>query len=201
MKKIDFYFDFASPNAYLSHKVMQIIKEKYQVDLNYVPVLLGGIFKATNNKPPMEQFFGVMNKNEYQSIEMQRFIERHNIDSFQMNPYFPVISLQIIRGAVAADMDGYLEEYIDKVLVHMWEEPKKMDDPEVIKAAFEESGFDSEKLMAQIQDPIIKAKLISNTEKAVERGVFGIPTFFIDDEIYFGKDTIWMIEEILSETP
>ena len=201
MKKIDFYFDFASPNAYLSHKVMQIIKEKYQVDLNYVPVLLGGIFKATNNKPPMEQFFGVMNKNEYQSIEMQRFIERHNIDSFQMNPYFPVISLQIIRGAVAADMDGYLEEYIDKVLVHMWEEPKKMDDPEVIKAAFEESGFDSEKLMAQIQDPIIKAKLISNTEQAVERGVFGIPTFFIDDEIYFGKDTIWMIEEILSETP
>ena len=201
MKKIDFYFDFASPNAYLSHKVMQIIKEKHQVDLNYVPVLLGGIFKATNNKPPMEQFFGVMNKNEYQSIEMQRFIERHNIDSFQMNPYFPVISLQIIRGAVAADMDGYLEEYIEKVLVHMWEEPKKMDDPEVIKAAFEESGFDSEKLMAQIQDPIIKAKLISNTEQAVERGVFGIPTFFIDDEIYFGKDTIWMIEEILSETP
>ena len=201
MKKIDFYFDFASPNAYLSHKVMQIIKEKHQVDLNYVPVLLGGIFKATNNKPPMEQFFGVMNKNEYQSIEIQRFIERHNIDSFQMNPYFPVISLQIIRGAVAADMDGYLEEYIDKVLVHMWEEPKKMDDPEVIKAAFEESGFDSEKLMAQIQDPIIKAKLISNTEQAVERGVFGIPTFFIDDEIYFGKDTIWMIEEILSETP
>ena len=199
MKKIDFYFDFASPNAYLSHKVMQIIKEKHQVDLNYIPVLLGGIFKATNNKPPMEQFFGVMNKNEYQSIEMQRFIERHNIDSFQMNPFFPVISLQIIRGAVAADMDGYLEEYIDKVLVHMWEEPKKMDDPEVIKAAFEESGFDSEKLMAQIQDPIVKAKLISNTEQAVERGVFGIPTFFIDDEIYFGKDTIWMIEEILSE--
>ena len=200
MKKIDFYFDFASPNAYLSHKVMQIIKEKHQVDLNYIPVLLGGIFKATNNKPPMEQFFGVMNKNEYQSIEMQRFIERHNIDSFQMNPFFPVISLQIIRGAVAADMDGYLEEYIDKVLVHMWEEPKKMDDPEVIKAAFEESGFDSEKLMAQIQDPIVKAKLISNTEQAVERGVFGIPTFFIDDEIYFGKDTIWMIEEILAKT-
>ena len=200
MKKIDFYFDFASPNAYLSHKVMQIIKEKHQVDLNYVPVLLGGIFKATNNKPPMEQFFGVMNKNEYQSIEMQRFIERHKIDSFQMNPHFPVISLQIIRGAVAAEMDGYLEAYIDKVLVHMWEEPKKMDDPEVIKAAFEESGFDSEKLMAQMQDPDVKAKLISNTEEAVKKGVFGIPTFFVDDEMYFGKDTIWMIEEILAKT-
>jgi len=200
MKKIDFYFDFASPNAYLSHKVMQTIKQKYDVELKYTPVLLGGIFKATNNKPPMEQFFGVLNKNEYQSIEMQRFIERHDLQSFKMNPHFPVISLQIIRGAVAAEMDGYLEEYIDKVLVHMWEEPKKMDDPEVIKAAFEESGFDSEKLMAQMQDPEVKAKLISNTEEAVKKGVFGIPTFFVDDEMYFGKDTIWMIEEILAET-
>ena len=197
MKKIDFYFDFASPNAYLSHKVMQAIKKKYEVELNYIPVLLVGIFKATNNKPPMEQFFGVINKNEYQSKEMQRFIERHNIDLFKMNPHFPVISLQIIRGAVAADNDGYLEDYIDKILVHMWEEPKKMDDPEIIKNAFKESGFDSEKLMSQIQDPEVKAKLISNTEQAVERGVFGIPTFFVDDEIYFGKDTIWMIEEIL----
>jgi len=197
MKKIDFYFDFASPNAYLSHKVMQKIKEKYDVELNYIPVLLGGIFKATNNKPPMEQFFGVLNKNEYQGIEMERFVQRHDLNLFKMNPHFPVISLQIIRGAVAADMDGYLEDYIDKVLIHMWEEPKKMDDPEVIKAAFDESGFDSEKLMNQMQDPEVKAKLISNTEQAVERGVFGIPTFFIDDQIYFGKDTIWMIEEIL----
>ena len=81
MKKIDFYFDFASPNAYLSHKVMQTIKQKYDVELKYTPVLLGGIFKATNNKPPMEQFFGVLNKNEYQSIELQRFIERHDLQS------------------------------------------------------------------------------------------------------------------------
>ena len=94
--------------------------------------------------------------------------------------------------------DRYLEDYIEKVLVHMWEEPKKMDDPEVIKAAFEESGFDSEKLLGQMQDPDVKAKLISNTEDAVKRGLFGIPTFFIDDEMYFGKDTIWMIEEILA---
>ena len=75
MKKIDFYFDFASPNAYLSHKVMQKIKEKYDVELNYIPVLLGGIFKATNNKPHMEQFFGVLNKNEYQGTEMERFVQ------------------------------------------------------------------------------------------------------------------------------
>ena len=125
MKKIDFYFDFASPNAYLSHKVIQKIKVSSDVEVNYIPVLLGGIFKATNNKPPMEQFFGVKNKNEYQNLEMQRFIERHELNDFKMNPHFPVISLQIIRGAIAAEMDGYLEDYIDKVLVHMWEEQKK----------------------------------------------------------------------------
>jgi 2-hydroxychromene-2-carboxylate isomerase len=147
----------------------------------------------------MEQFFGVKNKNEYQNVEMQRFIARHDLGKFQMNPHFPVISLQIIRGAVAADMDGYLEDYIDKVLVHMWEEPKKMDDPEVIKAAFEESGLDAEKLMEQMQDPDVKAKLISNTEAAAERGVFGIPTFFVGDEMYFGKDNLWQVEEKLSE--
>ena len=199
MTKIEFYFDFASPNAYLSHKVLKQIVEKKNVEVKYIPVLLGGIFKATNNKPPMEQFFGVKNKNEYQNLEMERFIKRHGLHNFKMNPYFPVISLQIIRGAVAAEMDGYLEDYIDKVLVHMWEEPKKMDDPEVIKTAYDESGFDSEKLMAQMQDPDVKAKLISNTEAAVERGVFGIPTFFVDDEMFFGKDTLWQIEEILEK--
>jgi len=198
MKKIDFYFDFASPNAYLANKVVKKIKEKTGAEINYIPVLLGGIFKSTNNKPPMEQFFGVKNKNEYQNLEMQRFIDRHDLKDFKMNPHFPVISLQIIRGAVAAEMDGYLEEYIEKVLVHMWEDPKKMDDPEVIKAAFAESGFDAEKLMSQMQDPEVKAKLISNTEAAVERGVFGIPSFFVDDEMFFGKDTLWQIEELLS---
>jgi len=147
----------------------------------------------------MEQFFGVKNKNEYQNIEMQRFIERHGLHDFKMNPHFPVISLQIIRGAVAAEMDGYLEDYIDKVLVHMWEEPKKMDDPEVIKSAFEESGLDAEKLISQMQDADVKAKLIANTEAAAERGVFGIPTFFVGEEMYFGKDNLWQVEEKLSE--
>ena len=198
MKKIDFYFDFASPNAYFGFNVLKKFPEKYDCEINYIPVLLGGIFKATNNKPPMEQFFGVLNKNEYQSLEIERFVNRHGLTKFKMNPHFPVISLQIVRGAIAAEMDGYLEDYIEKVLIHMWEEPKKMDDPEVIKAAFEESGFDSEKLLEQMQNPDVKAKLISNTEEAVKKGLFGIPTFFIDDEMYFGKDTIWMIEEILA---
>jgi len=197
-KQIDFYFDFASPNAYLSNKVMKDVVERTGATINYIPVLLGGIFKLTNNQPPMMAFAGILNKNEYQSLEMTRFIERHGIEDFQMNPHFPVITLQIMRAAIAANEDGYLSDFIEKVLVHMWEEPKKMDDPEVIHAAFLESGLDAEKLMSQMQDPEIKGKLISNTDDAVKRGVFGIPTFFVDDEMYFGKDTIWMVEEAVS---
>jgi len=198
-KTVDFYFDFASPNAYLSHQVVPGIEERTGTKFNYIPVLLGGIFKATNNKPPMEAFFGILNKNEYQSVEMKRFQERHGIDKFKMNPHFPVMSLQIIRGAVGAQQDGYLDKYIDEVLKHMWEEPKKMDDPEVIKEAFTESGFDADRLMNQMQDPDIKAQLIENTENAVKRGTFGIPTFFVGDDIYFGKDTLWQVEEALAK--
>jgi len=198
-KTVDFYFDFASPNAYLSHQVVPGIEERTGAKFNYIPVLLGGIFKATNNKPPMEAFFGILNKNEYQSVEMKRFQKRHGITKFKMNPHFPVISLQIIRGAVGAQLDGYLDKYIDQVLKHMWEEPKKMDDPEVIKEAFTESGFDADRLMEQMQDPDIKAQLIANTEEAVKRGTFGIPTFFVEDDIYFGKDTLWQVEEALAQ--
>ena len=198
-KTVDFYFDFASPNAYLSHQVVSGIEERTGTKFNYIPVLLGGIFKATNNKPPMEAFFGILNKNEYQSVEMKRFQERHGINKFKMNPHFPVMSLQIIRGAVGAQQDGYLDKYIDEVLKHMWEEPKKMDDPEVIKEAFTESGFDADRLMNQMQDPDIKAQLIENTENAVKRGTFGIPTFFVGDDIYFGKDTLWQVEEALAK--
>ena len=160
-KEVDFYFDFASPNAYLSHQVVKEIEERTGTNFNYIPVLLGGIFKTTNNKPPMEQFFGVLNKNEYQALEMKRFQERHGINKFNMNPHFPVITLQVMRAAIGAQKDGYLDRYIEEVLKHMWEEPKKMDDPEVIKAAFEESGLDADKLMNQMQDPEVKAKLLS----------------------------------------
>tara|TARA_B100000214_G_C23923912_1_gene607393 strand:+ start:114 stop:716 length:603 start_codon:yes stop_codon:yes gene_type:complete len=198
-KEVDFYFDFASPNAYLSHHVVKEIEERTGANFNYIPVLLGGIFKTTNNKPPMEQFFGVLNKNEYQALEMKRFQERHGITKFSMNPHFPVITLQVMRAAIGAQKDGYLDRYIEEVLKHMWEEPKKMDDPEVIHQAFTESGFDADRLLEQMQDPEIKAELISNTEEAVKRGTFGIPTFFVGEEMYFGKDTLWQVEESLSE--
>ena len=157
--------------------------------------LLGGIFKLTNNQPPMVAFAGIKNKLDYDGVEMQRFINKHNLSDFKMNPNFPVITLQIMRAAVVAEKEGFLMDYVQKITRSMWEREKKMDDPEVIKSAFEESGFDAEKLMEQMQDPEVKAKLIANTEEAVERGVFGIPTFFVGNEMFFGKDRLGQVEE------
>ncbi len=194
MPNVDFIFDFASPNAYLSHQVIPGIEERTGAKFNYVPCLLGGIFKATGNQAPMLAFAGIKGKLEYDRVEIERFIKRHNI-AFTMNPHFPVNTLLIARAAVAADMEGQLADYVETVFNHMWREPKKMDDPEVVVAALNESGFDGQGLVEKTQDPAVKAKLVENTEKAVERGAFGIPTFYVGDEMFYGKDRLDQVEE------
>ena len=195
MARIEFHFDFGSPNAYLAHLVIPEIEERTGSKFEYVPVLLGGVFKLTNNRSPMESFQDVKNKLEYQRLETQRFIRRHGITRFAMNPFFPVNTLMIMRGAVAAQMDGVLARYVDEVFRHMWAEPKKMDDPAVARAALDESGLDGARLIERTQDLAVKDRLLANTQKAVERGSFGSPTFFIGDEIFFGKDRLRDVEE------
>jgi len=190
MKKIDFYFDFASPNGYLSYQALKKYKAEIDIEINYIPVLLGGIFKLTNNQPPMMAFAEVKGKLQYENIEMQRFIKFHNLTNFKMNPNFPVITLMLMRGAIAAEQEGFLEDYIDKMSIEMWENEKKLDDPEILKAAYDDAGFDSEKLFSLISTQEIKDKLLNNSSAAADRGVFGIPTFFINNEMYFGKNTI-----------
>jgi 2-hydroxychromene-2-carboxylate isomerase len=195
MDAVQFHFDFGSPNAYLSHKILPGIERRTGVKFDYVPILLGGIFKATNNRSPVEAFAGIKNKYQYERMEMNRFVEKHGLDRFQMNPFFPVNTLTLMRGAVAMKMDGDFARYVDAVFHHMWEEPKKMDDPAVIRAALEESGLDGEKLLERAQDPKVKERLLRNTEESVARGSFGSPTFFIGDEIFFGKDRLGDVEE------
>jgi 2-hydroxychromene-2-carboxylate isomerase len=192
---VEFHFDFGSPNAYLSHLVIPEIERRTGATFAYIPVLLGGVFKATNNRSPGEAFAGIKNKPEYQRIEMQRFIARHGITSFKFNAHFPVNTVLIMRGALAAEKLGMLAEYVDATYRHMWSESRKMDDPAVVKAAWQESGFDADKLMALTQDQAIKDRLIANTQRSVERGAFGSPTFFVGDEIYFGKDRLRDVEE------
>jgi 2-hydroxychromene-2-carboxylate isomerase len=192
---VEFHFDFGSPNAYLSHRVVPAVEERTGVEFRYVPVLLGGVFKATGNASPAVTLAGIKNKGEYQRVEMQRFLVRHGITTFRPNPHFPVNTLQIMRAAIAAESLGCFERYVDEVFRHMWSEPKKMDDPDVIRAAFDASGLPTGALFEGMQDPEIKAKLIGNTEASVARGNFGSPTFFVDDEMFFGKDKLRDAEE------
>ena len=197
-KTVDFIFDFASPNAYLVHKIVPEIEARTGAVFNYIPCLLGGIFKATGNQAPMIAFGGIKNKPEYDAIEMQRFITRHNLTGFKMNPHFPVISLMLVRGALVAERDGYLMKYIDAMIDALWEQELKLDDPEVLHKALADASFDADKIMTDMGDEAIKAKLLENTNAAVERGAFGIPTFFVGDEIFFGKERLGQVEELLA---
>jgi len=198
MTQVEFHFDFGSPNAYLAHKLILGIEQRSGAAFVYVPVLLGGVFKLTNNASPMMQFKDVKNKLAYQQLEMRRFIEKHGLTQFQWNPHFPVNTVQIMRGAIVSQLDGNLMPYVDAVFHHMWEAPKKMDDPAVIRAALEESGLDAARILARVQDQDVKDALLKNTEASVARGSFGAPTFFVGDEMYFGKDRLRDLEEAIT---
>jgi 2-hydroxychromene-2-carboxylate isomerase len=198
MTKVEFHFDFGSPNAYLAHVVLPEIEQRTGAKFDYVPVLLGGIFKATNNRSPFESLVGIKNKPEYEQLELERFVRRHMIARFTMNPYFPVNTLTLMRGAVAAQMLGVFELYVDEIYRHMWVAPKKMDDPEVLRAALLESGLDAVRLLELTQDPSVKSRLMENTQRSVELGSFGAPTFYVGGEMFFGKDRLREVEEAIS---
>ena len=192
---VEFHFDFGSPNAYLSHLVLPTIVKRTGVPFDYVPVLLGGVFKATNNVSPAVSLQGVKNKGEYTQLETRRFLARHGITRYARNPFFPVNTLLIMRGAIAAKRLGVFARYIDEVYGHMWAVPKKMDEPDVVEAALKESKLPVAELLSLTQDADVKQELIANTERSVARGTFGSPSFFVGDELYFGKDRLSDVEE------
>src|SRR5215475_5939324 len=198
MPKVDFLFDFGSPNAYLSHLVIPAIEKRQGVKFDYVPVLLGGVFKLTGNRSPAEAYAGIKNKPEYERLETQRFVRRHGITRFKPNPFFPVNTLMIMRGAVAAKKLGIFERYVDEVYRHMWADPKKLDDPAVLRAALLESKLPADRLFELAQTAEVKDGLLAETTRSVERGTFGSPTFFVDGEIYFGKDRLRDVEEAIA---
>jgi 2-hydroxychromene-2-carboxylate isomerase len=176
-------FDFGSPNAFLSHEAIPAIEKRTGAKFEYVPILLGGIFKATNNKSP---------------AETERFIRGFKVKPYVWNPNFPVNTLNLMRAAVAAQLEGVFEKYIDAAFHHMWVEPKKMDDPETAAKALTASGLDGAKLLTRAQDADVKARLIENTQSAVERGAFGSPTFFVGNEMFFGKEQLREVEELVT---
>ncbi len=190
-KTVEFYFDFASPNCYLAYKALPDYLDVSSVEIK--PCLLGGVFKATGNQAPMIAFGGVKGKLAYEMLEMQRFIARHKLDRFKMNPNFPINTLLLMRGLVA--IEDRQTEYIEALLAAMWEEEKNLNDPAVVGEVWAASGFDAAALQEKVQDPDVKKSLAEKTAAAVERGVFGLPTYFVGDEMFFGKERLGQVAE------
>ena len=195
MLKVEFHFDFGSPNAYLAARLIPEIERRTGTRFDYVPVLLGGIYKLTGNSSPADYLKGVRNKPDYMALETERFLKRHGITNYRRNPFFPVNTLQLMRGAIAAQAEGVFWPYFQAVYHHMWEEPKKMDDLDVMLEALASSGIDANRIVARSQDPAVKNRLAALTQDAVDRGAFGSPTFFVNDEMFFGKDQLRDVEE------
>jgi 2-hydroxychromene-2-carboxylate isomerase len=195
--KVDFLFDFASPNAYLSYHVLREVADRQRVELVLTPVLLGGLFKLTNNQAPMLAFGEVKGKLEYDMLEMQRFIEAHGLNKFVFNPHFPINTITLMRGFIAAQEMGVVDQYVEANLSAMWEQGLNMGDPDVATGVWQSAGLDAAGLAEAIQTQPVKDALLQNTQQAADRGAFGVPTFFVGDEMFFGKERIIQIEQML----
>jgi 2-hydroxychromene-2-carboxylate isomerase len=185
---VEFHYDFGSPNTYFCHRVIHEIVERTGQSFTYFPVLLGGLFKATNNRSPMEQFADVKNKKEYQAREIERFIARHKLVDYKFNPHFPVNTLHLMRGAVFASHQDYYGRYVEAMYQCMWEQGKDMSDLGVVAESLTAHGLPTDEIVVGMRDPAVKQELIDNTARSMERGAFGSPTFFVGDEMFFGKD-------------
>jgi 2-hydroxychromene-2-carboxylate isomerase len=197
-KTVEFIFDFASPNAYLAYHAMTGVLERTGAELVITPCLLGGIFKATGNQAPFVAFGGIKGKMDYEMLEFRRFIARHTLTAFKMNPNFPMNSIHAIRGLIAAQQAGVGLAYVEAVLAGFWEQGLKMDDPDVLSGVIAGAGLDAPALLAASSTPEVKAVLAANTEAAVARGVFGVPTFFVGGEMWFGKERLAQVEDALA---
>ena len=195
--KVEFLFDFASPNAYLSYHVLREVAERQRVEFVLTPVLLGGLFKLTNNQAPMLAFGEVKGKLEYDMLETQRFIDAHGLNKFVFNPHFPINTITLMRGFIAAQEMGVVEQYVEANLSAMWEQGLNMGDPEVAAGVWQSAGLDAAGLAEAIQTQPVKDALLQNTQQAADRGAFGVPTFFVGDEMFFGKERIIQIEQML----
>ena len=195
---IDFIFDFASLNAYLAERALPELVGRTGAEVNVIPCLLGGIFKATGNQAPFQAYAGIKGKIDYEMLEIRRFVKAHGLEDFQMNPHFPVNSLLAMRGLCACEPGDEFDRYLDAVLAGFWERGLLMSDPTVMAAVLVEAGLDAERLIALAQTDAVKAKLADNTGAAVERGAFGAPTFFVGDEMFFGKERLGQIEVLIN---
>jgi 2-hydroxychromene-2-carboxylate isomerase len=200
-KRLEFIFDFGSPNAYLAYRALPPILARTGAELVITPCLLGGLFKLTDNRPPLVAFAGVKGKVEYEKLEIKRFIAKHGLTKFRMNPHFPVNTLMLMRGLVAARPRGEEAAYLEVGLQGLWEEGLKLDDKEALARRTAEAGLDATRLLEDAQLPGVKQSLAETTDAVARRGAFGIPTFFVGEEMFFGKERLAQVEEELAKIP
>lgn len=202
-KRVELVFDFVSPNAYLIWWPLRELLDRYEAELDVVPVFLGGMHKLTGNAPPMIRDADVKGKNEYAMLEMQRFITRHGLGKYRMHPQFPFNSITLQRMLYAADQDGRGVQFAQSLLRPIWEDGLDITSPEAIGAAVSAAGFDAADLFARAQSDEVKQGLVANTDAVVARGAFGIPTMFVgpkgEGEMFFGKERLGQIEELLAK--
>ena len=196
MVDFKFIFDFGSPKTYLVYKLLPGIEKRTKTKAEYVPVLLGGIFKSTNNVSPIESFKTVPAKGKYDHLDTARFVKKHDI-AFNFNSNFPINTLNLMRGAIFAQENGIFDKYVEVVFKSMWVDNKKMDDLEVIQTVLVENELPVKEIFEGTQDQKIKDKLIKNTSEAVEKGIFGAPSMLVEDELFFGKESLQDVEELI----
>ena len=192
-KSVEFFFDFGSPTVYLAATQLPKIAERHGALLTWRPFLLGGVFKATDNKSPAE----VPAKSRYMHADLTRFAERYDVP-FVFNPFFPVNTLSLMRGAVACQRLGQFDVYRNAVFTAMWVEGKDMNQPSVVAEVLSAIGIDGQDFLSAIAAQEVKDALKNNTAEAVERGAFGAPSFFVGDKMFFGQDRLEFVEEALA---
>ena len=196
-RNFEFLFDFGGPNSYLAHKLLPELCARTEAEAVYVPILLGGLFKLTNNQAPLMRYAETPAKRNYEMLEFDRFVKKHQLP-FKMNPHFPINSLHLMRGAVAAQHLACFMPYVEAMMTAMWEDRANMADADVVKSILDSSGLDSGAILAKADDPAVKAELAANTERAAARGAFGVPTFFVGDEMFWGKERLVQVADALA---
>ena len=196
-KSFEFLFDFGGPNSYLAHKMLPELCARTGAEAVYTPILLGGLFKLTNNQAPLMRYAETPAKRNYEMLEFDRFVKAHSIP-FRMNPNFPINSLYLMRGAVAAQHLGCFMPYVEAIMAAMWEKGLNTGDLDVVRKVLEDADLDSAAILAKADDPDVKAELVANTEKAAGRGAFGVPTFFVGPDMFWGKERLGQVEDALT---
>jgi len=196
MKSVEFYFDLGSPYSYLAYYRLLQIAEQQEIQVVYKPILLGGVFKATGNRSPIE----IPVKGAYSILDMQRWAEYYQIP-MQMNPHFPMNTLTLMRiltGVQLLHLEKF-EQVLKLLFDAMFGTPQNLNEPTVLAEVLKPSGFSVEDIMSMVQSDVVKQKLITETEQAILRGIFGAPTFFVGDEMYWGQDRLHFVEQALNK--